>query len=147
MKPTPETWGQTDEATEHNWELPVGGWRVGMGGKGMFIEDKGYKPNVRDDQGYSEHEMGEMRKKKIEKYWGTRESKADGWELVKWLFRTWAGWGWRLLYTMSLFCTQRWALHNRLYSLVHPDTTEGRTTIVPMGKLRFIHPAVQWKIV
>ena len=49
-----------------------------MGGKGMFIEDKGYKPNVRDDQGYSEHEMGEMRKKKIEKYWGTRESKADG---------------------------------------------------------------------
>ena len=35
--------------------------------------------------------MGEMRKKKIEKYWGTRESKADGWELVKWLFRTWAG--------------------------------------------------------
>ena len=35
--------------------------------------------------------MGEMRKKKTEKYWGTRESKADGWELVKRLFRTWAG--------------------------------------------------------
>lgn len=62
-----------------------------MGGKGMLIEDKRHEPTVREDQGYSEHEMGEMREKKNEKYWGLRESKADGWELVKWLFRTWAG--------------------------------------------------------
>lgn len=30
----------------------------------MLIEDKRYEPSVRDDQGYSEHEMGEMREKK-----------------------------------------------------------------------------------
>ena len=37
---------------------------MGMGGKGMLIEDKMYEPSVRDDLGYSEHEMGEMRQKK-----------------------------------------------------------------------------------
>lgn len=46
---------------------------MGMEGKGMLIEDKRYEPSVRDDQGYSEHEMGEMREKKKTRSTGVQE--------------------------------------------------------------------------
>lgn len=54
-------------------------------GAKQLTEHKGYEPSTGNDQGYSEHEMAENDREKMEKCWGSRESKTSKWELVNWL--------------------------------------------------------------
>lgn len=56
--------------SEDNWGLTVkgeGGWDMERGAE-KLIEDKGNEPSTGKDQRYSEHELGEDGKEKVEGY-------------------------------------------------------------------------------
>lgn len=122
----------------------MGGWRLGVEGKGVEepTENKGYEPSIRNDQEYSEHLLEKNDREKVEKYRGSRRSKANEQELVI-----------QLLHRQDE-CSSRYIWHP--YSLpgtglcpadyIHSHIlthSYGTGTVLQMGKLRFIRSFVQ----